>query len=74
MQAFSSFPAEKWDNVPLSDETHAAMNHGAMKEVPWALEQTPMPASGSHAGHGNMAAATPVTLDTVAALRPFNRL
>jgi uncharacterized iron-regulated membrane protein len=68
VQAWSTFPAEKWDNVPLSDETHAAMNHGAVKEVPWALEQTPMPASGSHAGHHALSAATPVDLDTVAAL------
>ncbi|MBP1851915.1 PepSY-associated TM helix domain-containing protein [Rhizobium halophytocola] len=49
-QAWSTFPAEKWDNVPLSDETHAALNHGGSKEVPWTLEQTPMPASGSDAG------------------------
>ena len=40
MQAWSTFPAEKWDNVPLSDKTHASMNHGAAKEVPWTLEQT----------------------------------
>ena len=50
IQAWSTFPAAKWDNVPLSDTTHAAMNHGAAKEVPWALEQTPMPMSGSDAG------------------------
>ncbi|BBE70812.1 PepSY-associated TM helix domain-containing protein [Oharaeibacter diazotrophicus] len=50
VQAWSTFPAEKWDAVPLSDATHAAMNHGGEKEVPWALEQTPMPASGSTAG------------------------
>ncbi|MBM1816554.1 PepSY-associated TM helix domain-containing protein [Pseudosulfitobacter pseudonitzschiae] len=49
VQAWSQFPAEKWDNVPLSDKTHGSMNHGP-KEVPWALEQTPMPASGSTAG------------------------
>ena len=67
MQAWSTFPAEKWDNVPLSDKTHASMNHGALKEVPWALEQTPMPASGSAAGATGLADGTPVTLDTVAA-------
>jgi uncharacterized iron-regulated membrane protein len=50
VQAWSTFPAEKWDAVPLSDDTHAAMNHGNAKEVPWALEQTPLPASGSLAG------------------------
>ena len=30
VQAWSTFPAEKWDNVPLSDKTHATMNHGAV--------------------------------------------
>jgi uncharacterized iron-regulated membrane protein len=65
VQAWSTFPAEKWDNVPVSDATHADMNHGAAKEVPWGLEQTPMPASGSLAG--TAAVAGPVTLDGVAA-------
>lgn len=50
VQAWSTFPAEKWDAVPLSDKTHADMNHGAAKEVPWALEQTALPESGSLAG------------------------
>ncbi|MFO1075312.1 MAG: PepSY domain-containing protein, partial [Geminicoccaceae bacterium] len=67
VQAWSTFPAEKWDNVPVSDETHAAMNHGGIKEVPWALEQTPMPASGSPAGSAGIAAGVPVDLDGVAA-------
>ncbi|MFZ1512869.1 MAG: PepSY domain-containing protein, partial [Tabrizicola sp.] len=65
VQAWSTFPAEKWDAVPLSDATHAAMNHGAAKEVPWGLEQTPMPESGSLAG--KQAIAGPVTADSVAA-------
>lgn len=67
VQAWSTFPAAKWDNVPLSDDTHAGMNHGAAKEVPWALEQTPMPASGSKAGAEGLSAAMPVDLDSVAA-------
>lgn len=66
-QAWSTFPAEKWDNVPLSDETHASLNHGALKEVPWTLEQTPMPASGSTAGTPGLPEGAPVNLDTVAA-------
>ncbi len=65
VQAWSTFPAEKWDNVPLSDDLHASMNHGAAKEVPWGLEQTPLPESGSLAG--TAAIAGPVTLDAVAA-------
>ena len=44
VQAWNTFPAEKWD-APLSDDTHAAMNHGGTKSVPWALEQTRMPLS-----------------------------
>jgi len=67
VQAFSTFPAEKWDNVPLSDKTHAHMNHGAMKEVPWALEQTQLPESGSNAGATGLPEGTPVNLDTIAA-------
>jgi uncharacterized iron-regulated membrane protein len=65
VQAWSSFPAEKWDNVPISDKTHADMNHGTAKEVPWGLEQTPLPASGSLAGVAAVAA--PVTVDGVVA-------
>lgn len=62
VQAWSQFPAEKWDNVPLSDVTHASMNHDRA-EVPWALEQTPMPASGSDAGVAGVTG--PVTLDSI---------
>ena len=50
VQPWSSFPAEKWDNVPLSDETHGIMNDGAVKEVPWGLELTKLPLSGSDIG------------------------
>jgi uncharacterized iron-regulated membrane protein len=67
VQAWSTFPAEKFDNVPLSDKTHASMNHGALKEVPWPLEQTPLPQSGSMAGVTGMPSGTAINLDTVAA-------
>lgn len=62
VQAWSQFPAEKWDNVPLSDDTHASMNHDR-REVPWALEQTQMPASGSDSGLTGVTG--PVTIDGV---------
>lgn len=65
VQAWSTFPAQKWDAVPLSDATHASMNHGAAKEVPWGLEKTPMPASGSLAGAA--AIDGPVEIDSVVA-------
>ncbi|MFT6676571.1 MAG: putative iron-regulated membrane protein [Sulfitobacter sp.] len=63
VQAWSQFPAEKWDAVPLSDDIHAKMNH-ARREVPWALELTPMPASGSSAGSDGINAPL-VTLNSV---------
>ena len=61
---WSGFPTSKWDNVPLSDTTHAALNHDLLHEVPWTLENTPLPASGSQAGRAGVS--PPVTLDSVA--------
>ncbi len=69
-QAWSTFPAEKYDNIPVSDITHASMNHGGVKDVPWAIEQTPMPASDPHAahnGHMTMAEEQPGDLDAIVA-------
>jgi len=66
VQAWNSFPAEKWDNVPLSDETHAAMNHDVLEEVPWNLEQTRMPLSGSQVGKAAIPMGN-VNIDTVKA-------
>lgn len=66
-QAWSTFPAAKWDNVPLSDATHASMNHGGVKEVPWTLEQTPMPMSGSDAGKVGLPEGQTVNLDGIVA-------
>lgn len=68
VQAWSTFPAEKWDNVPLSDSTHASMNHTAKENVPWALEQTPMPESGSQAGIAGLAEGVAPSFETVAQL------
>ena len=67
VQAWSTFPAEKWDNVPLSDRTHADLNPG-YKLMPWAIEKTPLPASGSLAGEKGLADGVPVTVDTLNAL------
>ncbi|QQR38499.1 PepSY-associated TM helix domain-containing protein [Devosia rhizoryzae] len=76
VQAWNTFPAEKL-GAPVSDVTHASLNHGDEHDVPWTLEQTPMPVSAAHdhsamgMDHSgmnmDMAAAGPVTLDTVAA-------
>jgi uncharacterized iron-regulated membrane protein len=61
---WSAFPTNKWDNVPLSDLTHASLNRDILHEVPWGVMQTPLPASGSNAGIA--AVPQPVVLDTVA--------
>lgn len=68
VQAWSTFPAEKWDNVPLSDKTHESMNHGSLKEVPWTLEQALMPESGSKAGVTGLPEGVPVVAESVVAL------
>ena len=68
-QAWSTFPAEKWDNVPLSDKTHAdSLNTGGIQEVPWTLEQTRMPLSGSKAGVDGVPDGQPVDADTIVTL------
>ena len=68
VQAWSTFPAAKWDDVPKSDRTHASLNPTGQHEVPWALEQTALPASGSDAGLPGVPAGSAVDLSSVAAL------
>ena len=68
VQAWSTFPAAKWDNVPSSDLAHASMNHGALKEVPWTLEQTLMPQSGSGSGVTGLPEGVPVVPQSLVAL------
>lgn len=60
-QPWGTFPATKWEAVPQSGATHASLNTAGQHEVPWGLERTPLPASGSAAGPS-------VNLDSVAAL------
>lgn len=68
VQPWSTFPATKWDAVPTSDATHATLSSGGLHDVPWGLEQTPLPVSGSSAGTPGILAGEPVNLDGVAAL------
>lgn len=65
VKAWSTFPAEKWEAVPLSEATHGDANGHGEHQVPWALEATPLPASGSLVGRPAVAA--PVTVDGVVA-------
>jgi uncharacterized iron-regulated membrane protein len=63
VKPWSTFPANKWDNVPQSDLIYASLNHGILHEVPWGLELAKLPASGSNAGRHAIPA--PVALDSV---------
>lgn len=67
-QPWGTFPATKWEAASQPEATHATLNTAGQKEVPWGLEQTPLPASGSSAGAPGVPAGQPVNLDTVAAL------
>ena len=51
VQAWNSFPAQKWSYVELSEHDHASLNQGVMEEVPWNLEQTPLPLSKATEAH-----------------------
>lgn len=68
VQPWSTFPASKWDAVPTSDATHAALDSGGIRSAPWGLEQTPLPVSGSQLGTPGILAGEAVNLDGVAAL------
>lgn len=67
VQAWNTFPAEKY-GAPLSDKTHASLNGDGEKEVPWGLEQTPLPASGSAAGVAVLPSGTVLDLTAMAGL------
>ena len=68
VQAWSQFPAGKWgiEPTPESVITHGdALNDGKTKEVPWILELTPMPQSGTTLGDNGINPSEPMTLETV---------
>ena len=68
VQPWNTFPATKWYEIPLSDTTHATLNSAGQHEVPWGLEQTPLPASGSLQGAPGVPAGQSVTIDSIAQL------
>ncbi|MBC8160687.1 MAG: PepSY domain-containing protein [Roseiflexaceae bacterium] len=60
----SQYPAQLWDDVPASTQLTGDLNTTAVKTVPWAVEQLPMPTS----TNSGVPAGTPVNLDSVVAL------
>lgn len=69
VQAWSQFPAGKFGVAPLPEsdvQTYGQLlNDGKTKEVPWVLELTPMPVSGSTLGDNGIHPNEPITLETV---------
>lgn len=69
VQAWSQFPAGKWGIEPNPESDAATygqlLNDGKTKEVPWVLELTPMPQSGTVAGKDGISPDEPMTLETV---------
>ncbi|EJL6951297.1 PepSY domain-containing protein [Vibrio cholerae] len=60
VQAWNTFPTYyTWGEKPQSVLTHADLNHGSEKEMPWNLEQTPVPQSHHHGGEHEMVAINP---------------
>ncbi len=55
VQAWSSLSVTSYSAPPSENApTHDSMNQHGQHQVPWTLEQTPMPASGSHANAHDM--------------------
>jgi uncharacterized iron-regulated membrane protein len=52
VQPFSSFPAEKyasfWYSKSMKLSSHGDLNDGQLNEIPWGLEQVPLPISELH--------------------------
>ncbi|PLY06465.1 MAG: PepSY domain-containing protein [Arcobacter sp.] len=65
VQAWSTFPAQKWDKIPLSNKTHASLNYSSSEGMPWAIEQTLLPASGSKEGTTGTLKGENVTIDSI---------
>ena len=63
-QAWSSLPGEQFQG-PISGETHGTLNLTGHHEIPWGIEQTPLPMSGSAAGSPGIDATAGVGLDAV---------
>ncbi|MFN4202211.1 MAG: PepSY-associated TM helix domain-containing protein [Tabrizicola sp.] len=56
VQPWSSYPPEKDAKFWSSDLTHRDMNFGPLDEIPWGLEKTPMPESGTAEGEPGLPA------------------
>jgi uncharacterized iron-regulated membrane protein len=65
VQAWNTFPEAIWNDVPKSGQNLESLNRSGEKLVPWNLENSKLPLSGSMAGKDGIPAGTPVNLDSV---------
>jgi uncharacterized iron-regulated membrane protein len=71
VQPYNSLPPAQATS-PLPGLTHSSLDHGQLKQVPWVLEQTPMPTSGTLAGLPGIPEDLPVNMNTVVAFAHDN--
>lgn len=71
VQAWNSFPAEKW-GPGGGGHNHEALNGESRKVVPWNLEKSPLPASDGHPGAGGSSSPVAQTLDQTIAIGRTN--
>jgi uncharacterized iron-regulated membrane protein len=71
VQGFSTLPPAQVES-PGAALTHESLNHAPFSQVPWVLEQTPMPQSGTLSGLSGIPEEVPVSLNSVVAFARDN--
>lgn len=64
--AWNHFPAAMWTEVPTSTVQARSLNSAADQTVAWAVENTPLPVSNSHAAHHAAAGVAPAASGRIA--------
>ncbi len=72
VQAWNTFPDAMWNDVPKSGQNMESLNRSGEKIVPWNLENSALPVSGSMAGRDGIPSGTPVNIDSVIAFARDN--
>lgn len=71
VQGFSALPPAQAQSL-VETLPHESLNQGVLRQVPWVLEQTPMPASGTLAGLDGIPEGMRVNLNSVVAFARDN--
>ncbi|WP_379866496.1 PepSY-associated TM helix domain-containing protein [Marinobacter sp. M5B] len=65
VQAWNTFPAEKWGMTFVNDDHHSSSDTERLSPVPWTLEQSPVPKSLSHHHRETVKASTALNIEGV---------